>query len=298
MLPTRLSIGLPLLLLACGGSSAGEIGDPSDPAPSGAATGSATDPSTPAAPADPGGPRVHIKAKGSLSPFAHKDGLSGQTAKVQIAAIKSLYLLRSASDPSPVKVYDLGDKSVLVDYVTGAPVELASVPIRSLPSGVYRLAKVGVSYVRYSVPARMHVGGYPVDGQYDNVQALSDGAMIEGAPRQKGWYRYAFSANGTTYGSQEGAGAPTPASPTSGGVTLDTSASQSFYVFAVDVALDNSVTQDHDVLFDTNVKDAFRWQDQALVGFTAGVFDTTPTSFEPVMAFGANAFSVAFSRSP
>jgi hypothetical protein len=304
MIASRLSLLASLsLLVACSGASAG-VGDPTGPAPdgSGSGTGSASPagpdgtPTPTPAPADPGGPRVTIRAKGSFADFAYADGFSGETAKVQIAAIKTLYLLRSADDPSPVKVFDLGDSPALVDYATGEPATLATVALRSIPDGVYRRAKLGVSYVRYSVAARMHAGALPVDGQFDNVQALSDGAKIEGAVHKKGWYRYAFSAYGTTYGSREGDDAPTPATTTTGGVELDLSGNESFYAFPVDVAVDTSVTVDQDVLFEANVKDAFRWQDQALAGYAAGVFDATPSSYEPVMSFGASSYTVTFSR--
>jgi hypothetical protein len=303
MIASRISFVASLLLLvACGGASAG-VDDPTAPGggPGGTATGTApsspADPSSPTDPtSDPGGPRVTVRAKGTTAEFAHTDGFSGETAKVQIAAIKSLYLLRSDTDPNPVKVFDLGDKPALVDYATGDATTLATVALRSIPDGVYRRAKLGVSYVRYSVAARMHAGAWPVDGQYDNVQALSDGAIVDGAARKKGWYHYSFSAYGTTYGSLEGDNAPTPATTTTGGVGLDLSGSESFYTFPVDVAVDTSVTVDQDVLFEANVKDAFRWQDQSIAGYSAGVFDTTASDYEPVMSFGANSYAVSFSR--
>jgi hypothetical protein len=238
-----------------------------------------------------------LRIKGSTEAVPHVDGFAGETAKVQIAAIKSLWLLRSDDDPAPVKVFDRGDQPALVDYVTGEPVTLATVARKAVPSGTYRKAKVGVAYVKYSVPARMHDAGVAVDGQYDNVQALSDGAIIDGAPRARGWYRYAFSYAGTTYGTLEGGGAPTPAVPTTGGVGLDTSGAEAFYTFGFDAAYDGTVTYDEIVTFEANVHESFRWQDQALAGYAPRVFDTTPTSFEPVMSFGANAYKVTFERS-
>lgn len=78
---------------------------------------------------------------------------------------------------------------------------------KTLPAGVFTIAKAGVAYVRYSVAARMHSIA-SVDGQYDNVQSLSDGAVIDGVTRDKGWFRYSFSSGGTTYGTLEGGDAP------------------------------------------------------------------------------------------
>ncbi|MBX3264108.1 MAG: hypothetical protein KF782_30835 [Labilithrix sp.] len=293
-------------LFACGGAAA-DIAPPDEPpAPDGSGRGSSGAPSPEnedgaegapdgAPPAD--GPRVVISLKGTTAPFAHTDGWSGATPKKQIVAIRSLYLLRSPTDASPVKVFDHGAKAVETDLVTGEKVEVASVVAKTLPAGVFTVAKAGVAYVRYSVPARMH-SIVRVDGQYDNVQSLSDGAVIDGVVRGKGHFRYAFVANGTTYGTLEGEDAPVPAVSTSGGLTLDTSGPQSFYVFPVQVAIDPNVGVDHEVGLELNVHESFRWQDQTALGYTQGVFDTTPYTFEPVMAFGANALKLTIGPKP
>ena len=71
--------------------------------------------------------------------------------------MRSLHLLREPNDPNPVKVYEhTHEKAVEVDVVTGKTVTLASVVAKTLPAGVYTIAKSGISYVRYSVSARMH----------------------------------------------------------------------------------------------------------------------------------------------
>ena len=41
-----------------------------------------------------------------------------------------------------------------------------------------------------------------------------------------------------------------------------------------------------------NMHESFRWMDEAGTGFTDGVFDATPTTFEPVLQFGANSFAL------
>ncbi len=296
--------------VACGGSSAG-IDDPLAPPPGGSGTGTedpANDPSN-APPKDPskapnetapnaGGPKIHILMKGSTAPFTHKDAYAGSTPKQQIVAVRSLYLLRTPNDPNPVKVFEhTHEKAVDVDVVTGKTVALASVVAKTLPAGVYTMAKSGVSYVRYSVGARMHTAIGAIDGQYDNVQALSDGAVIGNQVRKKGHFRYAFSANGTTYGALEGDDAPTPVANSGGGITMDLSGPETFYVFPVQVAIDPNITADHDALFDVNVYESFRWQDQPSPGYQPKVFDTTPATFEPVMAFGANSFTLTSSPS-
>lgn len=291
------------LLVACGGSNAG-VDDPVvGPAPSSSSstdTPPGTDPSPskndPTTQPDPGGPRVTITMRGSTTPFAHKDSFAGETPKKQIVAIKSLWLYRSPSDANPVKVFDHGDKAVEVELVSGKVVELAKVAARSLPAGVFTMAKSGAAYVKYAVDARMHSGTVygAVDGYYDNVQALSEGAVVDGKKKKKGDFRYSFiaNANGATVGSLEGENAPTPIATTSGGITMDMSGPDTFYVFPVDMAVDPNVAQDLVVDFELNVDKSFRWVDQQSPGYTAGTYDTTPTAFEPVMAFGANAFKL------
>lgn len=296
------SLFVPLLFAACGGSSAG-VGElsPSPTEPGGPEAPAAPDGpgdapgDAPGDPPDPGGPRVSIAMRGSTAPFGHADGLSGETPKKQIVAVKSLWLYRSPADPKPVRVFDHGDAAVEVELVSGKTTEIAKVAVRSLPAGVFTLAKSGVAYVKYAVDARLHTGLGAVDGLYDNVQALSDGAVIDGVKKNKGDFRYSFVANGATLGTLEGADAPTPVATSAGGITMDMSGPETFYVFPIQMAIDPTVTRDQVVDFELNVFESFRWQDQALLGYAAGVYDTTPSSFEPVMAFGANSFKLDIS---
>lgn len=236
---------------------------------------------------------------GSTAPFAHKDGFAGETPRKQIVAIKSLYLLRSANDPNPVKVFDHGDDAVEVELVSGKTIEIAKVAAKTLPAGVFTVAKSGASYVKYAVDARMHSGTIygAIDGYYDNVQALSDGAVIDGKKKKKGDFRYSFvaDATGATVGALEGENAPTPVATSGGGITMDMSGPETFYVFPINMAVDPNVATDQLVDFELNVDKSFRWADQSMPGYSTGTYDTTPTQFEPVMAFGANAFELTTS---
>jgi hypothetical protein len=291
------------LAVACGGSSSG-VDDPNAPPPGGSGEGSsgssgATNPNNPGNP--PGnptnptnpvtGPKVTIKMRGSTAPFAHADGFGGETPKKQIVAVRSLYLYRSPTDANPVLVFDHNANTVEAELITGKTTDIASVVAKTLPAGVFTMAKAGAAYVRYTVDARMHTP-IAIDGQYDNVQALSDGAMIDGVSQKKGHFRYSFVSGGVTYGTLEGEDAPTPVVNSNGGLTMDMSGPQTFYVFPVNIAIDPNVTTDHEVLMELNVDKSFRWQDQPNLGYTKDVFDTTPTMFEPVMAFGANTFKL------
>ena len=283
----RLALASSLVLAAACGGSTGSVepeGPPgSGPASSSGGSGSGTE--------DPAGARLTMSLRGSIVPIAHADAFAGQTPSRQIVAIKSLWLYKSAADPNPLKVLDLGAKAVETDLVTGATSDIGTVAMKSLAAGTYTIAKVGAAYVRYSVASRMH-GTLTADGRYDNIQALSDGAVIDGQTRAKGWYRYAFAVGTTTYGVLEGAAAPLPQLLSGGGISLEATGPEAFYVFPTSVTIDPDEPRDQRVVCEVNVHESFRWQDQDQPGYAAKIYDSTPTTFEPVMAFGASAFSL------
>lgn len=274
----RLALASSLLLAACGGST-GSVGDSSSPG----------DPGTPSAPGT--GPQITLALRGSVTPVLHTDGFASQTPKSQYVAVKSFWLLKSANDPSPLKVAELGTAAVETDLVSGKTNDITSVSLKSLPAGTFTIAKVGVAWVRYRVLARLH-NGVATDGRYDNVEALSDGVVYDGMARQKGWFRSAFGIGDTTYGTLENNDAPLPQLATSGGMTLETVGPDSFYVFPMHVTIDPNEPKDQRIVCEVNVHESFRWKDELTSGYATNVFDTTPTAYEPVMSFGASAFSL------
>jgi hypothetical protein len=296
-----------LFALACGGS-AGTVGDSTGPTPGSGGSGSGSaDPgaSSGGAAAMPGtkgtiggagvpgtGAQLTLALRGSTTPVPHADGFSSQTPLRQGVAVSSLWLLKSADDPSPLQVVDLGAVSVETDLVTGKTNDVATVALSTLAAGTYTIAKVGVAYVRYRIAARLHAGT-ATDGRYDNVEALTNGALVDGKAHTKGWFRSEFGIGDTAYASSESDGAPLPQLPSSGGMTLDTSGAQSFYVFPMHVTIDPNETKDQRVVCEVNVHESFRWQDETQPDYAANVFDTTPTTYEPVMSFGASSFSLA-----
>ncbi len=292
----RLALASSFFLAACGGST-GSVGDsstPGDPnAPGASSGGSATGQeqpgATPTTPAD--GPQVTLALRGSVTPVPHTDGFSSQTPKSQNVAVKSLWLLKSADDPAPLKVADLGTNAVETDLVSGKTNDIATVSLKSLPAGTFAIAKVGVAWVRYRVAARLH-NGAATDGRYDNVEALSDGVVFDGKTRKKGWFRSEFGIGDTTYATLENDGAPLPQLASSGGMTLETVGPDSFYVFPMHVTIDPNEPKDQRIVCEVNVHESFRWKDELTSGYAANVFDTTPTTYEPVMSFGASAFSL------
>ena len=54
----------------------------------------------------------------------------------------------------------------------------------------------------------------------------------------------------------------------------------------------SELTSDLTLVLEVNMHESFRWMDEPTAGFTDGVFDATPTTFEPVLQFGANSFAL------
>lgn len=292
---TRLALASSFALVAaCGGTAAG-VDDSSAPGGPGGGSGSGNEePGKPGEPikAGPGtGAQVTLSLRGVVTPIAHADKFASQTPIRQTVAIKSFYLYKTATDPNPLLVADLGATSVPTDLVSGKTSDITTVALKTLPAGTYTIAKVGVAYVSYRIAARLH-NGSATDGRYDNVEALSDGVLVEGKPRNKGWFSSSFGIGDTTYATYEGKDAPLPQLPSSGGMTLETSGPNAFYVFPMNVTIDPNETKDQRVVCEVNVHESFRWQDQATSSYAANVFDTTPTTYEPVMSFGASAFAL------
>lgn len=282
---------LPMMcLVACSFGSA-TVPDPNDPvAPSGGAgpsassTGSSGAPSTPEAT----GPFVSVHVRAVQTPVAHDPSSSGQTPSVQRMAFKSLTLYTSKDDPNGYVVYDLGDAAVEAGLGAGDDTVLAKLPISTLRAGRYTYARAGVSYLRYDVASTLHASGYSIPGKFENVQVLADGTMLDGQRRQKGYYRYTFVSNGLPPQTVEGSDAPTPLTTGQGGISLEPGTGGLVYGFPVDLTIDLGVTHDLNAIFELNTHENFRWVDLEIPGYAKGVYDTTPTSFEPVTSFGAN----------
>ncbi len=276
-----------LTLAACGGSTV-EIG-----AYSGADSGSPDAATTsPDGGVTPAGPKVHIHLRATGTPVAHGDGLSGQTPSDQRIGIRKLTMSKSAADPSPMVVFDLGANAVEAGLNDKNDTIVASVPAATLKAGQYTLARVAISHVRYKVAATMHASGQNVPGVFSNLQVLSNGSTVDGATFDKGHYKFSFEVGGSALGGQTGESGPLPQTPSGGGITLDTSGTESAYVFPIDIPVDPAVKSDVNIVFELNTHENFRWQDEASPDYQTGVFDVTPTTFEPVKSFGANSFRV------
>jgi hypothetical protein len=238
------------------------------------------------------GPKVTIHVETSTAPFAHNDGFSGQTTRMTKQGVRLFRLLRTANDPQPVVVFDHGNGFVEAGYDNGDDTVIGIAPVSKLLPGTYTIAQMVVTHSRFHVYSTMHWGGGSYPGDFDCIQALSDNTTLGGSARSRGWYRYIFTSNGQST-PQEGTNAPLPTQAETGGFTLKTNGGESYYELPVNLIVPSGVTSDVTVVLDVNMNDAFRWEDQALLGYTKGVYDTTPLSYEPVRRYGANSYKVS-----
>jgi len=58
--------------------------------------------------AAPSGPVVRIHMRADTLPFAHDDGLAGETPIAHASGMRKLQLFRDIDDPSPVTIFDCG----------------------------------------------------------------------------------------------------------------------------------------------------------------------------------------------
>jgi hypothetical protein len=289
-LPLVLVLSVPLFACSSATPIAGDDPDTRPPAETGADA-------TPDAVADTASPDVgvsdatlffHVRA--TTAPFAHADGFAGQTSKATKQGIRALRLFKTAGD-APVIVFDHGKGFVEAGYDDGNDTIVGQAPVSKVPAGRYTLAQIPVTHSAFRVTSTMHASGAAIPGEFDCIETLSDDVTLEGTLHAKGWYRYVFETGGGKY-PQEGTGALLPSSPTTGGFTMKTVGSETYYEVPIDLVMDPTVTKNVHVVMEVNMDHSFRWEDQPLPGYTKDVYDTTPTGYEPIRRFGANSFVV------
>ncbi len=235
---------------------------------------------------------VEIHMRSTTATFDHQDGLSGQTPAAHTSGVRSLKLFRDANDPNPATIFDFGQDSVEVSYADGADVLVFTAQASDLPEANFTLARVVHSYVKYRVDATMHASGLVIPGQFDNVQTLSDNSLVDGQLTQSGDYTYVFEGAGMRF-PQSGSDAPVPEYEAVGGFSVRFEDGEWAYYFPVNLPVNPDLPEDFAIILEVNMHESYRWMDQTSPGFAAGVFDVTPTTFEPVLQFGANSFDVS-----
>ena len=277
-----------IALPACGGGGPVEFGEGGGGEGFGGSTSSTSDGG---AGGGLSGPSVQIRMRSSTAPFPHGDGLSGQTPSAHTSGLRSLTLFRSPTDPDPFVVFDLGENPVEVDYADGADTLVYTTRASAMPEATFTVARVVHTHVRYRVAATMHAMGFVVPGFFDNLQVMSDGTRVDGQKRDAGYFEYVFEGGGQSFPAS-GNDAPVPEYTSSGGFEVVREDGEWAYYFPVSLVVTPDITDDVQVVLSVNMHESYRWQDQSLPDYQPGVFDVTPTSFEPVLRFGANSFAL------
>jgi hypothetical protein len=300
---------LPLLLAAACGSGPATLepgtepagntgGNPSGPAPSASSSQSsgASNPTMsggsgmPAPASGTGNVVIHMRANAKQVTFT--DGLPGQTPRDEYVGIRGLVLSTGVNDPNPLVVFD--NHSYIEARVNdGDDTILATVPAKTLRAGHYTLARTLVTHARFKVDGVSHDAALPVSGEVQELVVVSDGTNVGGAMHNSGDYVATFTAASVSIGPVSGT-MTIPNGLTSGGITLQVDKGQASYVYPVDVTVDPTINGDEHTYFDINTFECFRWQDDALLGYTPGAWDFVGSlgSWETVKQFGPNAFTL------
>jgi hypothetical protein len=287
---------LSLGLAGCSGVSPTTGAAASTSTDDGGASSSATTPTSDGGtsttnPSGPGTGNYIIVLHADQTPVAVDASTSGETPADQRIGFLGLQLLQNTNDPSPLVVANLS-APVDVGYNDGDDTVIATVPAKNLRAGHFTVAHVPIAYVRFTVAGTFHSTEIAVPGDFSDVIAMANGAMIDGTSRDQGFWETAFSSDGgTTYGMQTGEHAVIAQPGASSGIALDNANSPSKYVFSTDLDVDPTIDHDVRVVFHVNTYQDFRWQDSNAAGYTNGVFDVSSSGFETVTQLGANSIS-------
>lgn len=233
-----------------------------------------------------------VRIVATTAPFAHADGLAGQTALHASGGIRSLSLLRDAGDPSPVSVFDHGADVVETGYDDGDETVVAEVEIPADLQGTFKMARLVQGYSRYEVEATLHDGLSIEPGVVESLLVMSDDTMLDGARRDAGAYELRFDGDTTSF-AYDGAGWPVPAYSTTAGATAVVEDGEWAVYFPVDVVVTDALAPGSEIVIVVNMDHSFRWTDLPALGSEPDVFDVTRLSYEPVLRFGGNAFDLS-----
>lgn len=290
---TSLRITIALLVVATPGCfrSRGPGGE--DPAGSPAPDGDGNDPAPDPAddPADEDPLHLTVRILATTEPFAHADGLAGQTALHASGGVRSLQLLRDADDPDPVTVFDHGADVVETGYDDGDVTVVARVDVPAGLQGRFTTARLVQGYSRYEVEGTLHDGLGIEPGVVDSVLVMSDDTMLDGARRSAGEYDFRFEGESTSF-AYDGSGWPIPPYSSTAGATGVVEGGEWAVYFPIDLEVAEAVTPGAAIDIVVNMDRSFRWTDFPSLGYGPGVFDVTRLSYEPVLRFGGNSFGL------
>jgi hypothetical protein len=186
----------------------------------------------------------------------------------------------------------------------GSDTIVATVPANRFAVGTYQVARIYVTHVTSSFDATLHPATGPaVLGVFTHRLVLSE-SSLDGAPAYAGDLHHTFVAGGSTLAKFDCSTNNNNACPdvlpwSRGALALTIDKGIGWYTLPVSLTVDASFAQhDSDLFFDVNVHEDVRWQDKPTSGFSPGVYDTTATTYEPVVQFGPNSITARLAPKP
>jgi hypothetical protein len=237
---------------------------------------------------------VTIRVRATATPVVHDDPWSGQTPRDYFAGIRSLTLIDESGQDPDLLVFDLSPDHVEAGWNDGDETTVAQLPVESLTYGTFTRARVAVSHLRFTVDTTVHAMGLSAAGEVQATQVLSDGTMLDGQVRDRGWWRYVFNFAGMQFPTGGESGAPVTEPPAGGAIEVVVEGDETVVYFPASVLIDPTVQNDVSAVLEVNVHEAFRWQDLDEPEYAPGVFDASPPAFEPIRQLGVNSYTLGF----
>jgi hypothetical protein len=240
------------------------------------------------------GTTVTIRVRATATPITHDDPWSGQTPRDHFAGIRSLTLIDESGRHPALEVFDLSPEHVEAGWNDGDETTIAVIPVESLAYGTFSRARVGISHLRFTVDATVHAMGLSAAGEVRALQVLSDGTVLDGQVRDRGWWRYVFHFAGMQFPAGGDTGAPVAEPPSGGPIEVVVEDDETVVYFPVGILVDPTVQHDVAAVLEVNVHESFRWEDLDEPDYAPGVFDAAPPAFEPIRQLGVNSYTLGF----
>jgi hypothetical protein len=194
--------------------------------------------------------------------------------------------MRSMDDPSPFVVFDHAEP-VVASYLDGSDTVVGTAPVASLAAARFTVARAVHTHAHFVVDATVHYAGSALPGTIDQTVVLSDRTTIEGMLRMRGWTRAVFEAGGSMFPRESTIELP---ALDGGGFSVRVEDGDAAYYFPIDLLVSPDVDHDVELIFEVAVHEPIRWIDEDAPGYADGVLDVTPTSYEPIVQFGAGGY--------
>ena len=238
---------------------------------------------------DGGAGLLRIYVQGDKRPTTITDKLSGQTPRDYKMGLGRFELMRSATDPSPLTVFDHQAKPGMVGMLGKTLVGQAE--LSKLTPGSYTRGRVLLTWCEFTVSATGHAAGLAVPGDIMVKAALSD-TTHQGKAWKQGQATFTFKAGAL----QQTAPGLLPPLPSTGGGAVVQQGGKTYMVFTypAPIVIAPSAGKSYTGTMVYKVFESFRWQDETKPNYKVKTFDVDGLglTYEPVKGFGATGYGV------